>query len=129
MLPPVIVSHPVDTAVPPGGTLVFMVVANGENLVYQWYQAVGGGDMALTDIPESLFGSDSDTLIFNDVTEAEHEGAMYYVIISNNAGNVTSNTATATVGKFSSNIKLCHVTFSHVLCHHRRPSSHRDTTS
>ena len=143
VLPPVIITHPGDAAVPPGGTLVFSVNVTGENLVYQWYRVVDGGDdMALTDIPGlgSLFGSDTDTLIITDATEAEHERAVYYVIVSNSAGSVTSNTATATVGEFSSNkvnlkFKLCHIAkdcflFCFILfCHYRGPSSHCNTTS
>ena len=89
-----------DNPVAPGDTAVLVVNVDGRNLVYQWYRVVvGGDDMALTDIPGSLFGADSDTLIITDVTEVDHEGAMYYVVISNSAGEVESNRAAVFVGK------------------------------
>ena len=102
VLPPEITTHPSDAVVSPGGTIRFSVQATGRNLMYQWYLVVDGGDdIALTDISMDLLGSDTDTLIIRGVTEAEHEGAVYYCIVSNNAMAVESERASVSVRKFS----------------------------
>ena len=109
MLPPVIQTPPGDVGVFPGGTILLRVVATGVNLVYQWYRVVDGGpDIPLMDA-QNIFGSDTDTLVILEASEDQHEGAMYYCIVSNNAMDVESERATVTVRKFSSMLLCAYV--------------------
>ncbi len=55
-------------------------------------------DIALTNNGATVFGATSNSLAILD--GASHEGEMYYVIITNGAGSVTSDTVTITLGKF-----------------------------
>ena len=93
MAAPVITTHPADATIAPGDTATFNVVATGDSLTYQWFRASpvtqlsDGGD---------VFGSDADTLLILDVMEA-NEGDMYYVVVTNGAGNSTSNMASLSI--------------------------------
>ncbi len=77
---PKIVRHPVDRAVPPGGTLVLSVEAAGVDLEYEWRhndQSVQGGDGAvLTRTGMSL-----------------EEAGNYVVVVTSPMGVATSRTA------------------------------------
>ncbi len=55
-------------------------------------------DIALTNNGATVFGATSNSLAILD--GASHEGEMYYVIITNGAGSVTSDAFTITLGKF-----------------------------
>ena len=74
----------------------------GRNVMYQWFMVVDGGDdIAIAD-SAIVFGGDTDTLIITQVSEAGHDGTMYYVQITNGFVTIQSNTVTITVGEFSS---------------------------
>lgn len=84
---PVISAHPASQSVANGNTASFSVSATGGSLSYQWYAGVSGN----TANPVSGAVSSSFT------TPALGANASYWVRVSNSAGNVDSNTATATV--------------------------------
>ena len=89
LISPTIVTQPESIdGVFPNSEVNFTVLANGQPLNYQWYMVVDG-------IPIILSGATRATLTFGDVT-AENEG-MYYCIISNREGNVTTNTVSLTL--------------------------------
>ena len=93
MLPPVIISQPSNVTLVTGQTAVVTVGVTGRNLEYQWFavgSSLGGTDMALTDTNSSLE-------IVN-ITRASHDGASFYVEVSNNAGVAISDTVTITIG-------------------------------
>lgn len=85
-LPPTIVTPPADQRVSPGGTATFTVVAQGTGaLSYQWFfQATN-----------MLPGAVEATLSLRKVQESE--AGEYFVVVSNNAGSVTSTVARLTV--------------------------------
>ena len=97
--PPIISTQPMDIQVAPRETVLLTVEADGRDLLYQWYRVVDDGDDIMLADSSEVFGGDSDTLILLEVSEAEHEGARYYVIVSNDAGSTRSNTAVVTIGE------------------------------
>jgi glucose/arabinose dehydrogenase len=87
---PVINQQPTNETVSQGQTAVFSVMAGGASpLTYQWYKnnvAISGATTATYTIPNA---------------QTANQGS-YKVIISNNYGNVTSNTVSLTVTSFNS---------------------------
>ncbi len=86
----------------PGATATFMVTATGSDLSYQWFMVVSGGeDIALVNnVITGIFGATSSTLLITMTNEEDHDGEMYYAIVSNSADiMVTSDTVTLTISK------------------------------
>lgn len=84
---PVITTQPTSLTINSGSTATFTVAATGPSLTYQWYQGTSGE----TANPISLATSSSYT------TPSLGSNGSYWVRVSNGAGNVNSNTVTATV--------------------------------
>lgn len=85
--PPVINTHPASVTTATGTTATFTVAASGGSLSYQWY----AGNSGVTTNPVSGAIGSSFT------TPALSSAASYWVRVTNSAGAVNSNTATATV--------------------------------
>jgi len=87
-IPPNIQSQPSNQTVIVGQTATFSVVVSGTApLSYQWQKgtaAISGATSANYTTPATALGD---------------SGSTYSVVVSNSAGNVTSNTATLTVNK------------------------------
>lgn len=81
---PSISTHPASQAVAPGTPVTFSVVASGGGLRYQWQR---GGN--------NIQGATGSSYTFTP--QLSDNGAQFRVIVSNDAGNVTSNAATLTV--------------------------------
>jgi hypothetical protein len=77
---PVITSQPVSASIAEGAQHTFTVVAVGNNLGYQWYSAAAG----------PLNGA-------NAASYTTGAAGVYYVVVSNRAGPVTSASATLTI--------------------------------
>jgi hypothetical protein len=84
---PTITTQPASITITSGSTATFSVVATGTSPTYQWYQ----GNSGVTTSPISLATSSSYT------TPALGSNTNYWVRVSNAAGNVNSNTVTATI--------------------------------
>jgi hypothetical protein len=85
LVAPTISGQPTNTSVVLNGTTTFTVVANGSGpLSYQWQHAN-------TNLP----GANSATLIIANVQFAD--AGVYRVVVTNGAGNITSQDATLTV--------------------------------
>lgn len=84
---PTISAQPTSVTINSGSTATFTVVATGSSPTYQWYS----GNTGTTTQPISLATSNSYT------TPALGSNKNYWVRVSNSAGNVNSNTVTATV--------------------------------
>jgi uncharacterized cupredoxin-like copper-binding protein len=83
---PTITTQPQDQTVAAGETATFTVVAEGNGtLLYQWSKDGG-----------ALAGATSDTLVIENVTAEDHAG-VYTVLVTDDAGSVTSDGATLTV--------------------------------
>ncbi len=81
--PPSIATQPVSQTVLNGNPFQFLVVASGSNLSYQWYFE----GTAINNANASSYGSVATPALDGD----------YYVVVSNSAGSVTSNTVSLTV--------------------------------
>ena len=82
---PTITTEPANQTAVTGQTAIFTVVATGSALSYQWNKngaAISGGTSSTYTTPPTT-GSDN--------------GAQFMVVVSNNAGSVTSTAATLTV--------------------------------
>jgi len=89
---PNITLHPQGTAVCEDESLTLWVVADGlGTLEYQWYK--DGGE---------LTGEESDTLVIDPVTTGD--AGDYDVVVTDDCGSVTSNTATVVVRVGPSNL-------------------------
>ena len=87
MDPPVIISQPDDqSGIVTGNVIIFMVVVIGTELVYQWRK--DGNDL---NEDSTYVGVNTLTLIVLNVTMGEV--GDYSCFISNDVGNITSNTA------------------------------------
>ena len=85
---PAITTQPASQTITVGQTATFNVVATGTApLTYQWYQ--GGG------VPTPIPGATSSS--YTTPATSSSGSSQYTVIVTNSAGNVTSNTATLTV--------------------------------
>lgn len=84
---PMINTQPASVTIGTGGTATFNVVASGGSLGYQWY----AGNSGVTTNPVSGANGSSFTTPVLTTTSS------YWVRVSNSAGAVNSNTASATV--------------------------------
>lgn len=88
---PVITSQPQDVTVKDGETATFTVVADGKDLTYQWQRDKGRGEGF-----KDYEGQNRASCITGNVGESCN-GFKYRCIVSNDAGFVTSRSATLTV--------------------------------
>lgn len=88
---PVITSQPQDVTVKDGETATFTVVADGKDLTYQWQRDKGRGEGF-----KDYEGQNRASCITGNVEESCN-GFQYRCIVSNDAGFVTSRSATLTV--------------------------------
>jgi hypothetical protein len=97
---PTITTQPANQTVTAGQTATFSVTATGTApLAYQW-------QMNGTDIPNATGASYT-----TPVTTTANSGEQFRVMVSNSAGNVTSNSATLTVNPGTSNSTVDVVTY------------------
>ncbi len=78
-----------------GNSYTLTVVASSRSLNYQWFLGSPGNGTQLVEGGE-VSGATSDELTIT----AAAETAMYYVIVTNDAGSATSVAATVTIGKY-----------------------------
>ncbi len=88
--PPDITSQPVSVVVPSGGSVPFVVVAQGFNMTYQWHRngtnLLNGGNIS---------GATSPTLVLSPVSAADvASGANGYYVTVTGAGNYSTNSTT-----------------------------------
>jgi hypothetical protein len=89
---PSLTAEPASASVTAGQTATFSVTASGTApLIYQWQKNA-------TDIPNANAASYT-----TPVTTTADSGELFRVVVSNSAGNVTSNSATLTVNPGTSN--------------------------
>ena len=87
---PAITTQPTSLDVAPGNTATFTVTASGTApFIYQWKK--NGTDIS---------GANSNTYT-SPATVSGDNNAVFTVVVSNSAGNATSNSATLTVSKYS----------------------------
>ena len=84
VVPPIIISRPVDQLVAISNTATFNLVAAGERLHFQWLKGVA-----------KITGATNAT--FSIAAVKTNDAAAYSVIVTNFAGSVTSTPATLTV--------------------------------
>lgn len=92
--PPVILTHPASQTKYVNDRATFSVVAQGEDLTYQWYRngsAISGATSTSYTTP-NLARSDDDS--------------KYWVVVSNVAGSVTSNQANLTIANRLPNLSI-----------------------
>lgn len=83
--PPIIITHPASQVIEAGQVVTFIVVASGTApLSYQWYK-------------NGILQVGETTPTYDFTTSLSNDGDTIYVIVSNVAGSVTSNTATLEV--------------------------------
>ncbi|HXX01556.1 MAG TPA: immunoglobulin domain-containing protein, partial [Candidatus Acidoferrales bacterium] len=82
---PSITTQPANQTVTVGKTATFKVVATGTGLSYQWQK----GTTAITGATSASYTTPA--------TKLTDSGSKFSVVVSNSAGNVTSNAATLTV--------------------------------
>lgn len=85
---PTIVNHPISQSIMETNPVTFTVSASGTGLTYQWQFN-----------NQNINGATGASYTISNVTNAN--AGAYKVIVSNTAGNITSNTATLTVTPFS----------------------------
>lgn len=89
---PTITTQPADQTVDEGTDATFSVVADGTPApTYQWQVKVPGGDWT------DKAGATEATFTMPAVTKVDQDGTMVRVVVTNNAGTVTSAEATLTV--------------------------------
>ena len=97
---PTITTQPANQTVTAGQTATFNVAASGTApLTYQWQKnaaAISGATMTSYTTP---------------VTTTADSGELFRVVVSNSAGNITSNTATLTVNPGSTNSSVDVLTY------------------
>jgi hypothetical protein len=97
---PTISTQPANQTVTAGQTATFSVTASGTApLTYQWQ--LNGSDIS---------GATSASYT-TPVTTTANSGELFRVVVSNSAGNVTSNSATLTVNPSSSNSSVDVITY------------------
>ncbi|SVA58049.1 uncharacterized protein METZ01_LOCUS110903, partial [marine metagenome] len=94
--PPIIVTQPQGGSADLGETFTFEVVAEGNGLEYQWHK--GSTSKVLNEFEANWDDGEEATGSTLPLTDLEGEDAGdYYVVVSNIAGEVTSDTATLTM--------------------------------
>ena len=88
---PAITTQPKSVSVKEGADVTFSAAATGEALNYQWYQEKGGN--------AAKVGTNGPTYTIKAVNVSDDNGTAYYCVVSNKAGEVTSDKATLTVSK------------------------------
>lgn len=88
---PAITTQPKSVTVKEGADVTFSVAATGEALNYQWYQEKGGS--------AAKVGTNGPTYTIKAVNVSDDNGTAYYCVVSNKAGEVTSDKAGLTVSK------------------------------
>ena len=91
---PTISTQPQDVTVTEGATVTFTVTATGENLSYQWQQSTDSG----SDWTNVGSATSSNTYTIDNTTTSM-SGYQYRCVVSNSAGEVTSDAVTLTVNK------------------------------
>ena len=90
---PRITVHPANRVIPFGGSTQFEVVAEGESpLVYQWQRSVSPSAFVNLTEGAPYQGTTSNRLVISDAGP-ELNGVRYRVVVSNNLGQVLSNSA------------------------------------
>ena len=88
---PVITAQPKSVTVKPGADVTFSVAATGEALNYQWWRETKSG--------ASKVGTNGPTYTIKAVNIPDDNGTAYYCVVSNKAGEVTSDKARLTVSE------------------------------
>ena len=88
---PAITTQPKSASVKEGADVTFSVAAEGEGLSYQWYCESKGS--------AAKVGTNGPTYTIKVVNVPDDNGTAYYCVVSNKAGEVTSDKATLTVSK------------------------------
>ena len=110
--PPVITDHP-DSVINlgEGQNAMFVVVATGMGLNYQWLK----DNVELTNMVGDIDGVTTPTLILTAV--APSDAGVYTVRVSNDAGMVTSNATTLSVGTYVGDLPpRCLLNIPNILC-------------
>jgi len=95
--PPAITSQPTNVTVTLGQTATFSVVANGTGpLTYQWQKFIGGIWVNVSTSNTSSF-TGATTATFAITSPVASDAGTYWVVVSNVAGTVNSNSVTLTV--------------------------------
>ncbi|MDY3281253.1 S-layer homology domain-containing protein [Dysosmobacter sp.] len=89
---PVITRQPKAVTARPGEDVTFTVAAAGEALNYQWWMVGKNGAAAKV-------GTNGPSYTIKAVNAADDDGTKYYCVVSNKAGEVTSNKAGLTVSE------------------------------
>ncbi|MBQ4374564.1 MAG: immunoglobulin domain-containing protein [Erysipelotrichales bacterium] len=92
---PVIIEHPESVTIRSGHAVSFKVVAEGENLKYQWYYRTSA-DGVWSKSTATCATTDTYSLPASSVVSSRN-GYQYRCVVSNKGGSVTSDTATLTV--------------------------------
>ena len=88
---PAITTQPKSVSVKEGADVTFSVAATGETLNYQWWCEAKGG--------AAKVGTNGPTYTIKAVNVPDDNGTVYYCVVSNKAGEVTSDKATLAVSK------------------------------
>ena len=88
---PAITAQPKSVTVKPGADVTFSVAATGEALNYQWWRETKSG--------ASKVGTNGPTYTIKAVNIPDDNGTAYYCVVSNKAGEVTSDKARLTVSE------------------------------
>ena len=86
---PVITVQPTDRTGTVGGSVTFTVTATGDDLSYEWFAVM---DSKAVSVAKTTHGG----IELSDL-KAEYNGLSGYVIVTNSAGSVKSNSVTLTV--------------------------------
>ena len=88
---PAITTQPKSVSVKEGADVTFSVAATGETLNYQWWRETKSG--------ASKVGTNGPTYTIKAVNIPDDNGTAYYCVVSNKAGEVTSDKARLTVSE------------------------------
>ena len=89
---PVITAQPKDVSVKAGADVTFTVTATGEALNYQWWMVDRNGSA-------TKVGTNGPSYTIKAVNVADDNGTDYYCVVSNKAGEATSEKAHLTVSE------------------------------
>ncbi len=99
MAPPTIDVHPIDNCVTNGSTATFSVEASGRLLAYQWFKFLATSDNV------AISGEEMATLTVTGVMDEN----IYYVVVSNAAGQLESNQARSIIRKYLRIVLSCKI--------------------